>query len=63
MGTIPPNGVRTMNIAFASLFSVLALLLLGATALHIHNSIEIDKLLSKHGTEGLLTYQADIAGR
>ena len=63
MGTIPPNGVRTMNIAFASLFAVLALLMLGAAALHIHNGIEIEKLLSIHGTKGLLTDQADIAGR
>jgi len=52
-----------MNIAFASLFTVLALLMLGAAALHIHNSIEIDNLLSMRGKSGLLADQADIAGR
>ena len=38
-----------MNIAFAILSTVLALLTAGATALHCHNSLEIDKYLANHG--------------
>lgn len=38
-----------MNIAFALLSVVLALLTAGATALHCHNSCEIDKYLADHG--------------
>lgn len=52
-----------MNIAFALLSTVLGLLTAGATVLHWHNSIEIDKYLAARNTPGLLPDQADIARR
>jgi hypothetical protein len=41
-----PQGGRVMNIAFAILSTVLALLTAGAATLHLHNSLEIDHYLS-----------------
>lgn len=38
-----------MNIAFAILSIVLALLTAGASALHCHNSVAIDKYLADRG--------------
>ncbi len=35
-----------MNIAFATLSTILVLLTAGAAILHLHNSIEIDKYLA-----------------
>lgn len=52
-----------MNIAFVLLSTVLGLLTAGATALHWHNSIEIDRFLAAQGKPGLLPDQTDIAGR
>jgi hypothetical protein len=40
-----PQRRRAMNILFAVLFTVLSALTAGATALHIHNSLAIDKFL------------------
>jgi hypothetical protein len=57
------KGGRIMNIAFALLSTVLGLLTVGATALHWHNSMEIDRFLAAQGKQDLLPDQADIAGR
>jgi predicted Co/Zn/Cd cation transporter (cation efflux family) len=43
------KGGRVMNIAFAVLFTILALLSAWATALYWHNNLEIDKYLSAQG--------------
>jgi hypothetical protein len=37
-----------MNTAFILLASILALLTVGATALHVHNSMEIDKEMAQY---------------
>jgi hypothetical protein len=40
------KGGRVMNIAFALLSTILALLTAGVTTLHFHNSLEIDNYLA-----------------